>query len=147
VMLLFLRIDFSILCSLRCAFFFPKSDPMTQHYKLYFLRDFSDLLLDISPNHYGMIEQLVIARGDLFVGTFYSTFSAYVNRIRGYHAQKNRAPGSEQGILNSEYLGHNGKHRDEMKVYKAVHNNVWTREWPSAWRNIDLDVSASSTTK
>jgi len=115
-------------------------DPFREHYNPLFLKDFMYLLEGVDANFYGMIEQLVIARGDKFVGTFYSTFSAYVNRIRGYHALKSKAPGHDVGALNSEYLGGTGQYRDVMKKYLAVHSNVWTREWPSAWRDIDHDL-------
>ena len=114
--------------------------PMMERYTVLFLGDFMHLLEGVDPNFYGMIEQLVIARGDKFVGTFYSTFTAYVNRIRGYHAQKNKLPLHMQGALNSEYFGHKGAYRDVMHSYQAVTSGPWTREWPSAWRDIDHDV-------
>ena len=145
--------------------------PLRMRHKLLFLHDFMDLLQGMDPNFYGMIEQLVIARGDkcklydmyvqqlctpnstvsdflfvycilldLDVGTYYSTFSAYPNRLRGYFALKNKAPGHEQGVLSSEYLGHKGVYRDHMKTYMAVHSSPWSREWPSGWRDIDHDL-------
>lgn len=116
-------------------------DPFREHYNILFLKDFMHLLEGIDRNFYGMIEQLVISRGDKFVGTYYSTFSAYVNRIRGYHALKSNARGNDIGALNSEYLGQNGKFRDVMKQYMAVRSPLWTREWPSAWRDIDHDLT------
>ena len=113
---------------------------MAQHYNLLFLDDFMHLLDGVHPNFYGMIEQLVVARGDKFVGTYYSTFTAYVNRIRGYHAQKNKLPGHLQGALNSDYAGHRDNYRDVLHKYMAVSSDPWAREWPTAWRDIDHDI-------
>jgi hypothetical protein len=91
-------------------------EPLHQHHTILFLHDFDHLIKDIDPNYYGLIEQLVCAKGDKFVGTYYSTFSAYINRVRGYHAQKTRSTAALKGSINSEYMGHNGNFRDVMKV-------------------------------
>lgn len=115
--------------------------PMRKHYNLLFLGDFTDLLKSVDPNYYGMIEQLVCARGDKFVGTFYSTFTAYINRVRGYHARKLNLPGSKEGIINSEYLGHSGNYRHVMQKYEAVRNSFWNREWPTAVRDAPRRVN------
>jgi GDP-fucose protein O-fucosyltransferase len=91
-------------------------EPLHRQHTILFLQDFDHLIKDIDPNYYGMIEQLVCAKGDKFVGTYYSTFSAYINRVRGYHAQKSRSAEALIGSINSEYMGHNGNFRDVMKV-------------------------------
>jgi hypothetical protein len=31
-----------------------------------------------------MIEQIVAANGEAFIGTWWSTFTGYINRMRGY---------------------------------------------------------------
>jgi GDP-fucose protein O-fucosyltransferase len=95
-------------------------DPLRQNNTVLFLKDFMHLLVDIDPNFYGMIEQLVCARGDKFVGTYYSTFTAYINRVRGYHAQKTRSPEAKKGSINSEYMGHDGKYRYVSSVSLVV---------------------------
>ncbi len=38
----------------------------------------------MNPNMLGMLDQIVCTRGDIFVGTWFSTFSAYIIRLRGY---------------------------------------------------------------
>ena len=91
-------------------------EPLRRNHTVVFLNDFHHLIADMDPNYYGMIEQLVCAKGDKFVGTYYSTFSAYINRLRGYHAQKSRSSQAKQGSLNSEYMGHHGNFRNVMKV-------------------------------
>jgi GDP-fucose protein O-fucosyltransferase len=91
-------------------------EPLHQHHTILFLHDFDHLIKGIDPNYYGMIEQLVCAKGDKFVGTFYSTFTGYINRVRGYHAQKAGTPEARKGFLNSEYMGHGGGYRKVTHV-------------------------------
>lgn len=54
--------------------------------QVYFLSDYFEPagLKALNPNFLGMIDQVVAARGEFFVGTWFSTFSAYITRIRGY---------------------------------------------------------------
>ena len=65
-------------------------DAMIDAYvRVYFLDDFvHDYCPDIGKDKYGMIDQLVASKGKHFIGQYYSTFTAYINRLRGYHAQK-----------------------------------------------------------
>ena len=37
------------------------------------------------PNHFGCVEQNLCALAETFTGTRFSTFSAYITRLRGYH--------------------------------------------------------------
>ena len=37
------------------------------------------------PNYFPLVEQIVASRGRIFIGTFLSTFSAYIARLRGYY--------------------------------------------------------------
>jgi GDP-fucose protein O-fucosyltransferase len=87
-----------------------------EHHTVVFLHDFDHLIEGIDPNYYGMIEQLVCSKGDKFVGTYFSTFTGYINRVRGYHAQKNPSPETLTGFLNSEYMGHDGNYRKATHV-------------------------------
>ena len=91
-----------------------------KHHTILFLHDFDHLIEGIDPNYYGMIEQLVTAKGDKFVGTYYSTFTGYINRVRGYHAQKAGTKEARKGFLNSEYMGHDGHYRKATHVSGAV---------------------------
>ena len=80
------------------------------------------------PNLFGMIEQVVAAHGRTFGGTFYSTFTGYITRLRGYY-------GFEEST--SFYFA-------PPTAKRALHSHVWphqpyyTREWPIAWRALDL---------
>ena len=133
--------------------------PLKEHYHLYFLKDFGHLISDLNPIYFGMVDQRVASRGDVFVGVFYSTFSGtcvrfcdvvvssclsdictaftgYINRMRGYHSQKEKLPGNEKGELKSYYyVPHTQKLA--MLKYQSVHAPFWAREFPTAWRNID----------
>jgi GDP-fucose protein O-fucosyltransferase len=91
-------------------------EPLHKHHTILFLHDFDHLIKGMDPNYYGMIEQLVCAKGDKFVGTYYSTFTGYINRVRGYHAQKTGTSEARRGYLNSEYMGHNGYYRKATHV-------------------------------
>ena len=52
-----------------------------------FINDYWDMinLGDLTLEHIGMIDAIVASRGQTFAGTYYSTFTGYINRMRGYH--------------------------------------------------------------
>jgi hypothetical protein len=56
-------------------------DPFKQDYTVGFLDDYMHLIKDINPNYYGMLDQLVAYKGEVFFGTWFSTLSGYVNRL------------------------------------------------------------------
>ena len=64
--------------------------PLAQKYSLVFLDDLATkgsklqaaLLED--PNWAGMVEQLICGASPVFLGTWWSTFTGYITRIRGY---------------------------------------------------------------
>jgi len=118
-------------------------DPLREHYSVFFLDDFKDQIQSINPNYYGMLDQLVASRGEVFWGAFYSTFTGFINRIRGYHEQKNSV--NKTGAINSYYyLPKDMAHfRERMRTYHSLEPAYWQQEWPVAWRDIDLDVGDS----
>lgn len=110
--------------------------PLQKNYKLYYLKDFQNLLRGLNPNYYGMIEQVVASQGESFHGMFYSSFSGYVTRLRGYYSVRDMIEGSNDGVLrNSYYI--QPKYRNENRIYKAVQKPFFAREFPVAWRNIN----------
>jgi hypothetical protein len=117
-------------------------DPLKEHYHLYFLHDFMDIISDVNKNYYGMLDQLVASRGRTFIGTFYSTFTGYINRIRGYHAQKDKFLGHELGRINSFFYAPK-KMKYEMQHYRSIKGPMWAREFPIGWRDIDKDLEES----
>mmetsp|Transcript_19390 Transcript_19390/g.28714 ORF Transcript_19390/g.28714 Transcript_19390/m.28714 type:complete len:422 (+) Transcript_19390:472-1737(+) len=114
-----------------------------EHYNVYFLDDFKHLLEDVNTNYYGMLDQRIASRGRKFIGTYYSTFTGYINRMRGYHAQKDKAAGWEKGIMNSWYYVPTHK-RDDLVHYYPIHTPMWAREFPAAWRDLDNGISELS---
>jgi GDP-fucose protein O-fucosyltransferase len=50
-------------------------EPLAKHYNLLFMKDFKKELVGVNTNFYGMIDQLVASRGDVFVGVYFSTFT------------------------------------------------------------------------
>lgn len=112
---------------------------LKQYYNVYFLDDFMHLLEGINTNYYGMIDQLVCVKSHLFFGTYRSTFSGFINRLRGYHSVKSHLPGYKDGTLDSWYFAPI-EFKDEMRVYASVKKPFYQREFPIAWRNIDKGI-------
>ena len=82
-----------------------------------------------------MIEQVVAARGASFYGTFYSSFSGYINRLRGYYSVRDMVEGSDAGVLQSSFYIP-ATYRNENRIYKSVQKPFFAREFPVAWRHI-----------
>jgi hypothetical protein len=62
-------------------------DAFRSHFpQVKFLDDYMDYadLRSVNPNYLGMIDQIICSRGDYFVGTWFSTFTGYITRMRGY---------------------------------------------------------------
>jgi GDP-fucose protein O-fucosyltransferase len=43
------------------------------------------MLKGMNPNQHGMVESIVCTRAAAFAGTYFSTFTGYIHRLRGYH--------------------------------------------------------------
>jgi GDP-fucose protein O-fucosyltransferase len=56
---------------------------LADHYDVVYLDDFAPLLKGVNTNFYGMIDQLITSRSRVFFGCWFSTFTGYINRIRG----------------------------------------------------------------
>jgi GDP-fucose protein O-fucosyltransferase len=115
-----------------------------QHYNVYFLHDFQEQLTSsVSKNYFGMIDQLVASQGTTFIGSYYSTFTGYINRIRGYHHQNKKLKGYELGHINSYYSGPKSlvkSVQNVMTTYRSVQQAFWQQEYAVCWRDIDHDV-------
>jgi len=102
--------------------------PLTDYYDVKFLDDFlkdEGVLEGVNKNYFGMIEQIVAANGETFIGTWWSTFTGYINRMRGYMGRVDR----------SFYYPKNFK--NEMQKWAEPTGGGWWREWPTAWTDID----------
>lgn len=117
-------------------------DPLREHYNLLFLDDFKDQIQGINPNYYGMLDQLVAYKADVFVGAFFSTFTGYINRLRGHHAQKAKRSGYQDGLIQSYYYvpDAHADFRHVMRTYGSVQQAFWQQEFHVCWRDIDHGV-------
>jgi hypothetical protein len=73
-----------------------------------------------------MIDQIVCTRGRLFMGTWFSTFTGYITRMRGY-----------LGLADNSTRYTDKKHRDRFQKYEMPRFPFYMREFPLAWENID----------
>jgi hypothetical protein len=140
-------------------------DPLGAQYKLFFLDDFKHLLHGFNTNKYGMLDQLVAARGRVFFGCWFSTvsinridrsmenstcvisetnlrhlplqFTSYIHRLRGYFANKAKVPGYENGVLPSSYYYFRPENKYHLQEYWPVKKQFYAREFPTSWRLID----------
>mmetsp|Transcript_25928 Transcript_25928/g.36538 ORF Transcript_25928/g.36538 Transcript_25928/m.36538 type:complete len:276 (-) Transcript_25928:89-916(-) len=117
--------------------------PLAQHYKLFYLDDFQHVLEGFNTNYYGMLDQLIASRGRTFIGTYYSTFTGYIHRLRGHHYQKHKLPGYENGTLKGYYYVPQ-RHIHHMDQYMAISPPMWAREFPVGWRDIDKGIGSSN---
>jgi hypothetical protein len=115
-------------------------DPLRAHYDLVFLDDFQDELVGVNTNLLGHIEQLVVSKARSFFGCWQSSFTNYINRLRGYHANRAKAPGYEDGIIPSWYYV-TEEHRNDMRTFSSVYQGYYYREFPTSWRLIDNGIN------
>ncbi len=119
---------------------------LKDHYDVVFLDDFQEELKGVNSNYYGHIDQLVASRGRVFFGCWFSTFTGYINRLRGYHANRAKAPGYEQGIVRSWYYALEDRY-DHMQVFYPVKRSYHAREFPAGWRLIDQGIGELDTVR
>jgi hypothetical protein len=113
--------------------------PIQERYDVLFLDDFMSELEGINSNYFGMIDQLISSRGRLFYGCWFSTFTGYINRLRGYHADDHQTPGFEDGIIPSYHYAMEDRF-DHMQTFYPVKKSFYAREFPTSWRLIDADL-------
>lgn len=96
---------------------------------LRYLDDYMELagLQDINPNLFGMIDQVVAAKGRYFIGTWFSTFSGYITRMRGYYGHHDY----------TIWYG-DKKHMDRFQKDELPMFPFYMREWNVSWANIDF---------
>lgn len=69
-----------------------------------------------------MIDQLVASRGKIFFGCWFSTFTGYINRIRGYHSVKDKLPGYKSGVLPTTYYYATIEKKFEMHKVRVLNS-------------------------
>jgi hypothetical protein len=90
------------------------------------LRDFTKkgALKGVNPNWFGMVESIVCSRAKAFAGTYFSTFTGYIHRLRGYH-----------GLGEATYY-HHKRFLFHPQMTKSV-GHGFSREWRSGWVDDD----------
>lgn len=114
---------------------------LAQHYDVVYLDDFLDLVPGLNKNYYGMLDQLVASRARTFFGCWFSTFTGYINRLRGYHADRLKAPRFQIGAIDSYYYVPK-ENKNRMREYWPLSGAFYAREFPIAWRNIDQGIGS-----
>ena len=109
-------------------------EPLRSRYRLKFLSDYNELAgLDyLDPNFTGMVDVIIASRGREFVGTYFSSFSAYIGRLRGYHGMSGR----------SMHYGSISR-MNETHSWVDPHSSYSAREFPTGWTAIEGDTEAS----
>lgn len=105
-------------------------EPIARRHQLRFLDDYLEKagLADMEKQYLGMIESIIASRGRMFVGTWHSTFSAYIMRLRGYY-----------GVSKMSNYYNWRPRRFEMIRFRQHFGSYYAREWPTAWLGIDGD--------
>ena len=83
-----------------------------------------DVLPGLHHNFHGIMEQLVCSMGRRFMGTFGSTFSNYISRMRGYHS---RALVADKGVYFTNFPEDDAAYADTLRNNPWWAGSVW---WP-----------------
>lgn len=74
----------------------------------------------VNPNVFGMVESIICSRAKVFAGTYFSTFTGYIHRLRGYH-----------GLGEDTYYHSTG--RVTFPRMKKSVGHGFSREWRAGW--------------
>lgn len=97
-------------------------DDLREHYKVLIYDNVSDVLTPRPDVKFvGPIEQLVASRATVFFGTWWSTFTGYIMRMRGHI-----------GLEASSFYTMKD-FREEMIEHRTCQGRGWWREWPAMW--------------
>ncbi len=91
-------------------------------WKIRFLKDYINdpSIKDVNPNLHGMIESIICSRAKVFAGTYFSTFTGYIHRLRGFHGL-----GEDSYYHTPGYI-----HHIQMK---KSYGHGFPREWRAGW--------------
>lgn len=76
----------------------------------------------------------------VFFCFFFPILIEYVTDFVGYHADKEKQPGYENGLVNSYFYALPDRF-DHMRHYYPIKQVFYAREFPTAWRLIDTTVN------
>ena len=105
-------------------------DPIKEHHDIRFLDDYWEVgkLGELDPYFLSMIDTIIASHGRTFAGTWFSTFTGYINRMRGYLGYS----------IKDSWYGYLPR-KDAVRVYKYPTGNYGAREFPIGWIAIDGD--------
>ena len=109
-------------------------DNFARRHELRFLQDYWEManLGSFAKEHLGMIDAIVASRGRAFAGTWFSTFSGYIIRMRGYYGMSK---------FSSWYSWNPVKYEVQKGSFFST-SNEFKREYPIGWIGIDGDKKA-----
>ncbi len=113
--------------------------PFKNTYEVYFLSNFTDLVKDVNSNFYPLLDQLISSRGEVFFGTHFSTFTSYINRLRGYYSWRDKLNGYREGKIES-YFFNPPYVKEKHRQYFPINHPLWAYAFPEVWYDIDHDV-------
>jgi hypothetical protein len=101
---------------------------LRKHFNMFTLSDFHERvgLPKLNQNYMGMVEQIVCSRSQVFIGTWFSTFSGYITRMRGYN-----------GFDYRSNWYHYKLRKDSFQTEFFPRDPWYVREWPTGWVDID----------
>lgn len=70
----------------------------------------------------------------------FHSFTGFINRMRAYHASKDKTVGYEKGVLPNSFYYVPMEARDAMHRYAVLHGAFFNREFPVSWKDIDKGV-------
>lgn len=70
-------------------------------WNLRFLHNYTSIIKSANPNKFGMIESIACSSAARFAGTYYSTFTGYIHRLRGYRGLGEETYYHSNGFLNA----------------------------------------------
>jgi hypothetical protein len=110
-------------------------DHFAATHDLRFLDDYVDManLNNLQKEHLGMIDVIVASRGRKFAGTYYSTFTGYITRLRGYYGMSK---------YSTYYAWNEAKYEMQTGPFNADANE-FKREYPVGWIAIDGEEKVS----
>lgn len=96
--------------------------------RIRFLDDYFEMagLKQLNPNYLGMIDAIICTRGEEFVGTWFSTFTGYITRMRGY-----------MGYPDQTVWYGDKEHMDRFQEYELPRFPFYMRENSISWFGID----------
>ena len=123
--------------------------PFRKAFDVVMLDDFKHLLKGVNSIYYGMIDSLIASRSEIFFGCWFSTFTGYIIRLRGFHNNKRKGLRYEMGYHSSYYYALEDR-KYHLQEYHPVKKSFFATEFPTAWRLIDegiVELAEADTTK